>query len=276
MPTGVFLALGSALVWGSGDFCGGRAATRVSPFQVLFLAALSGIAMLLVAALLARESLHVDRTLLWAAVAGLAGAGGILALYRGLAVGSAATVAPLAAVMAAVLPVVVGAATEGLPRATQLAGFGFAVAGIWLVARATPDGRGAGAGVQLGLLAGVGFGGFLVCIAQVDVAAVYLPLAVARTVMFATAATAMASQRLPVPGFRANPVALLAGVLDAGGNVLYLLARQHVRMDIAAILSSLYPVSTVILARVVSHEPVSTTQWVGGAVCLLAVMLIAS
>ena len=71
-------------------------------------------------------------------------------------------------------------------------------------------------------------------------------------------------------------MALLAGVLDAGGNVLYLLARQHVRLDVAAVLSSLYPVATVLLARVVSDEPVSPTQWAGAAVCLAAVALIAA
>ncbi len=274
MTVGIVLAISSALVWGSGDFCGGRAAIRSDPFQVLALAGLSGIVLLLAASRIAAEPLTFTTSLLWAAAAGLAGGGGIVALYSGLAVGSAATVAPLAAVAAAVMPVIFAALSLGLPRPAQLAGFGLALAGIWLVARATPQGEGPRAGVRYGALAGVGFGAFLVLIAQVELQAVYVPLAVARVMMLLTAVSVLTIRRTPFPGLFSNPIGLLAGCLDAGGNVLYLLARQHVRVDIAAVLSSLYPVSTVVLARIVTREPVTRTQWVGAAVCLAAVALI--
>ena len=274
MTTGVILALCSALVWGSGDYCGGRAATRQDPFQVLALAAVSGIAMLVASAWIAHEPLMIDRTLLWAVGAGVSGSVGIVALYRGLAVGNAATVAPLAAVGAAAMPVLYGAVAQGLPRPTQLAGFAVALAGIFLVARATPDGSASRAGVRLGALAGTGFGGFLILIAQSHVDAVYVPLAVARTMMLVTAVVTLGVRRMALPGLASNPVGLLAGVLDAGGNVLYLLARQHVRLDIAAVLSSLYPVATVALASLVSRETVTRSQWMGGGACLLSVVLI--
>ena len=274
MTVGILLAISSALVWGSGDFCGGRAATRSDPFQVLALAGVSGIALLLVASRIVGEPLTFDASLLWAAAAGLAGGGGIVALYSGLAVGSAATVAPLAAVIAAVMPVLFAALTLGPPRPVQMAGFALALAGIWLVARATAQGGASRAGVRFGMLAGLGFGAFLVLIAQVDLQAVYVPLAVARLMMLFTAASVLSVRRVPFPGLLSNPIALLAGCLDAGGNVLYLLARQYVRVDIAAVLSSLYPVSTVVLARLVTREPVTRTQWVGAAVCLAAVALI--
>lgn len=274
MTLGILLAISSALVWGSGDFCGGRAATRSDPFQVLALAGLSGIVLLLVASRVVGEPLTFDASLLWAVAAGLAGGGGIVALYSGLAVGSAATVAPLAAVTAAVMPVIVAAFTLGLPRAPQLAGFALALAGIWLVARATPHGEKSRTGVQYGALAGLGFGAFLTLIAQVDLQAVYVPLAVARVMMLLTAVAVLAIRRTPFPGLFSNPIGLLAGCLDAGGNVLYLLARQHVRVDIAAVLSSLYPVSTVVLASLITREPVTRTQWAGAAVCLAAVALI--
>ena len=276
MTPGIVLALCSAFVWGGGDFCGGRAATRSHPFQVLALAAVSGIAMLVVIALVVSEPLVFDRSLLWAAAAGLAGGAGIVALYGGLAIGSAATVAPVAAVAAAVLPVLFGATTEGWPRAPQLAGFVLALAGIWLVARSTAEGPASHEGLRLGALAGLGFGAFLILIAQVEVSAVYVPLAVARAMMLLTAVSTLALRRIPFPGLASNPIGLLAGLLDTGGNVLYLIARQHVRMDIAAVLSSLYPVSTVILARVVTAEQIALTQWVGVGVCLLAVALIAA
>lgn len=274
MTIGVLLAIGSALVWGSGDFCGGRAATKSDPFQVLALAGLSGIALLIAASHLVGEPLTLDASLLWAATAGLAGGGGIVALYTGLAVGSAATVAPLAAVTAAVMPVLFASLTLGPLRLVQLAGFVVALAGIWLVTRATPHGDGSRAGVRYGLLAGLGFGAFLILIAQVELQAVYVPLAVARLMMLLTAVSVLATRRTPLPGLLSNPIALLAGCLDAGGNVLYLLARQHVRVDIAAVLSSLYPVSTVVLARLITREPITRTQWAGAAVCLAAVALI--
>jgi drug/metabolite transporter (DMT)-like permease len=77
-----------------------------------------------------------------------------------------------------------------------------------------------------------------------------------------------------VPALTANPVALLAGVLDAGGNVLFMFARQHTRLDVAAVLSSFYPVATVVLSRLILHERVTATQWLGAIVCLVAVALI--
>ena len=276
MSAGIVLALASALVWGSGDYCGGRAARRHDPFQVLVLAAMAGVVMLTAAALARGEAFALDTALVWAAAAGLAGALGIAALYQGLAIGSAAAVAPTAAVVAAALPVLFTAATTGLPGPLQTIGFALALAGIWLVARAAPEGLASRAGIRLGLLAGVGFGGFLILIAQVDVASVFVPLSVARAMMLAVGVLVVARQQSRLLTPASNPVALLAGLLDAGGNVLYLLARQHVRLDIAAVLSSLYPVATVLLARVVSHEPVTPTQWVGAAVCLASVGLIAA
>lgn len=275
MTLGVGLAIASALVWGSGDYCGGRAARDRDPFQVLGLAAVAGVVLLTLAAVIRSETVAVDAGMAWAAAAGLSGAIGIVALYRGLAVGSAAAVAPTAAVVAAALPVLFSAATEGMPTPVQSAGFGLALAGIWLVARAAPGGADSRAGIRLGLLAGVGFGGFLILIAQVERSSVFVPLAVARMMMLVVGLLVLAGRGLPLPGIGSSPMALAAGVLDAGGNVLYLFARQHVRLDVAAVLSSLYPVATVLLARVISNEPVSPTQWVGAAVCLAAVGLIA-
>lgn len=274
MTIGVLLALCSAGVWGSGDYLGGRAATRSDPFQVLALAAGSGIAMLVGVALWVGEPWALTAGLLWAALAGLSGSFGIVSLYRGLAIGSAASVAPMASVIAAAMPLVYSTVVNGAPRTVQLAGFLLALAGIWLVARGTPDGADSRAGLWLGTLAGVGFGGFMILIAQVDVAAVYVPLVVARAMMMVTAVVTLTARRLPFPSPLSHPIALAAGLLDTGGNVLYLLARQHVRLDVAAVLSSLYPVATVSLAWVVGHERITRTQWAGAAACVIAVLLI--
>src|SRR5262245_12564778 len=218
---GILLALTSAFMWGAGDFAGGVAARRNHQFQVLALSALSGILMLVACAWIRDEPLPPGSSLWWSAAAGLSGAIGIACLYRGLAIGSAATVAPTAAVITAALPVLFSTATAGMPRASQLAGFAVALAGIWLVAKTSSAGRGTVDGQQLAVLAGAGFGGFLILIAQVHSDLVFLPLAVTRIVTLVTAVVLMLARRLPLPAIAASPVGLLAGVLDAGGNVFF-------------------------------------------------------
>lgn len=271
---GIVLALTSALIWGSGDFAGGLATRRGGQFEVLALAALSGIAILVGCLWLTGEALPSLTDMAWAASAGLTGAVGLASLYRGLATGSAATVAPAAAVVTAALPAVFSSLTSGLPKPLQLAGFVIAFVGIWLVARSASSERAPVSGLRFAFVAGIGFGSFLILIAQVPATLVFGPLAVARVVMFLTAISILVARGSRLPSLTSNPVALLAGVLDAGGNVFYMLARQHTRLDIAAVLSSLYPVATVVLARVISGDSVSRSQWVGAAVCLLAVVLI--
>jgi drug/metabolite transporter (DMT)-like permease len=270
----VSLALLSALVWGSGDFCGGRAATRHNGFQVLALSALAGVTLLAIASVGFGEHIPGGRALLWSAGAGVAGALGIVALYSGLAAGSSATVAPLAAVIAAATPVVFAAVAEGIPRPVQMAGFSLALAGIWLVSTTAGDADASRAGMRLGGLAGLGFGGFLVLIAQVPQDSVFVPLLVARAVMLGVAVIVLTVRLTPVFPSRPHPVAFLAGLLDAAGNVLYLLAEHLVRVDVAGVLSSLYPVATVLLSRTILRERVTTSQWIGAAVCLAAVVLI--
>ena len=230
--------------------------------------------MLVVCGVVRREALPPASSLAWAAAAGVAGAGGIAALYRGLAIGSAAIVAPTAAVITAALPVIFNALTAGLPHPAQLAGFLAAAAGIWLVARTGGASPASNHGLRLAIVSGIGFGGFLILIAQVHSEFVFLPLAMTRTMTLVAALALLLVRGVAVPALTANPVALVAGVLDAGGNVLFLFARQHTRLDIAAVLSSFYPVATVVLARVILHERVSATQWLGAAVCLVAVALI--
>jgi drug/metabolite transporter (DMT)-like permease len=276
MTLGVLLALGSACVWGTGDFFGGRASSRLDANQVLVLSALSGLVLLAAMILVTGEPLRGDASMAWAAAAGVCTTLGVVSLYRGLSVGSAATVAPLAAVTAAVLPVIVGALTQGMPRPTQFGGFIAALVGIFLVARSATDEPASREGMRLGLLAGVGFGGFLVLIARAGVHAVYVPLLVARLVMFAAAVALVLRGGAPLPRLAASPIALVAGVCDAGGTVFYLLAGHYVRLDVAAVLSSLYPAATVMLSRVVVHEPVTRAQWIGAAICVAAVALIAA
>ncbi len=230
---------------------------------------------LAVCALLWRETFPAWRSLIYAMLAGLAGAVGLAALYRGLSIGNAASVAPTAAVIGAALPVAFGIFMEGLPSAARLMGFALAFLGIWLVSRSdTTERLVSRQGFLLACLAGIGFGCFFILIAQVEPGKILTPLIVARSVEFCTAILLIRVNRLSFPSLTSNPVALLAGVLDAGGNVFYLLAKQFIRLDVAAVLSSMYPASTILLASLVLKEKVSRNQGIGVLVCLAAISLI--
>jgi drug/metabolite transporter (DMT)-like permease len=272
---GILFALTTAFVWGGGDFSGGLATRRHSQFQVLALSALSGIVLLVTSVVLWGESLPTLRGVLLAAIAGVSGATGVAALYRGLSFGKAASVAPTAAVVSAVLPVLFSMFTEGLPGAMRLAGFLLAFLGIWLVSRSSAAGDPVRQGILLACLAGVGFGGFFILIAQAEPGKVFTLLVVARLVSLGIALLMLRVRRLPLPSPGSNPIALLAGVLDAGGNVFYLLAKQFARLDVVVVLSSLCPAVTVLLARMVLKQDVSRAQWMGVGLCLIAVALIA-
>ncbi|OGO72380.1 MAG: hypothetical protein A2Z49_10545 [Chloroflexi bacterium RBG_19FT_COMBO_56_12] len=274
---GISFALLSAAIWGSGDFSGGLAARKNGPFQVLVMTSMVGVVILVICGLIWGETLPAWCDIQWAALAGLTGAFGIAALFRALSLGCAATAAPTSAVITAIVPVLFAILTIGLPGWEKLLGFGLALLGIWLVARSpggqTEDNR---KGMLLALLAGLGFGSFFVLIAQVSADTLFYPLVASRTVSLGVALvmTALGRQKLPNP--IQYPVALLSGILDTGGNVFYLLATQHTRLDVAAVLSSLYPAATVILSILILKERVSGWQWLGVACCLGAVMLIVS
>ncbi len=273
---GIFFALTSAAVWGSGDFSGGFATRRSSQYHVLALSAFSGIVLLVALAIFGREAWPSPAGWLWAGLGGVSGALGIACLYRALSLGHAAAVAPTTAVISAVLPVVVGALSAGLPGASQLAGFAVAVPGLWLVSAPAQDGpKVSRPELVLAVLAGLGFGGFFVFIGQVERGYVYTPLVIARSLTLITGLLLIVGRRLPLPALNSNPIALLAGVLDAGGNIFYVLARQYTRLDIAAVLSSLYPAATVLLAWLVLKERIARRQWIGALLCVAAVALIA-
>jgi drug/metabolite transporter (DMT)-like permease len=272
---GIILALISAAVWGGGDFSGGYASRRASPIHVLSLAALSGLLVLIVAAVLWREPFPSPRGIFWAALAGISGALGIAVFYRALSMGHIAVVAPTAGVISAAVPVIAGVFIEGPPALTKFAGFVLALAGIWLVSAASgPEGRVSSHEFGLACLAGVGFGGFLTFLGLVDPGKIFTPLIVSRSMTLCIGLLLIWHNRMPLPGLTSSPAALLAGVMDAGGNLFYILARQYTRLDIAALLSSFYPASTVILASIILKEKVSFRQGIGVAACLAAIVLI--
>jgi drug/metabolite transporter (DMT)-like permease len=284
---GILSALASAFVWGSGDFTGGLAARRISSFRVVAITALVGLALNTLAAILLQEPFPSAGTIGWSCAAGLSGAVGIAALYRGLSTGSAAVVAPTSGVAAAIIPVIVGSLLEGLPRSAQLFGILLGLGGIYLVSRPHPvqesdreqhPAREKAARRRsdflLGLAAGTGFGGFFVLIAQVEPNSLFAPLAFSKLAAFGLGAIVVLAKERSVSLLTGNPLAVLAGVLDAGGNLLFLLAVRYISLAIAGVLSSMYPAATVLLSMVILHERILRFQAVGVLVCLAAVAMI--
>jgi len=284
LATGVF-GLASATSWGAGDFSGGLATKRAPVYTVAAVSKLVSLATMLLFAWLRAEQIPSLHVLVWAGAAGVGGAVGLMALYQALAVGVMAVAAPVSAIIAAAMPVVFAALSEGLPTGWQLAGFALAMVAVWFISRpadvALPGGPRQTRGLRLATLAGIGFGCFYIFISKARTDAVFWPLAASQFITFVTVVVVAgtvaltrrdATNRLPIDAIR---LMLLAGLLDAGGNAFFLLAEHAGRLDVAAVLASLYPASTVVLARLVLKERVSSTQTVGIIAALASIPLIA-
>jgi drug/metabolite transporter (DMT)-like permease len=274
--TGASLSLGAAAVWGGGDFAGGIATKRANVFRVVAGAHACGLLLMLLLTWLTGEPFPPGSSLQWGVVAGISGAFGIAALYKGLAVGRMGVVAPVASVITGILPVLVGIRTEGMPDRLQLAGFALALVSIWLVAR--PSGEiHSHCGLGLAVLAGLLFGLFLVAGKQAGHHGVFWPLVAARTASTLLMLIIVAfSPRDSRPLRTALVPILISGLLDSAANAMFIAATRHGRLDVAAVLSSLYPASTVILARVLLKERLSVTQNAGIVGALLSVALISA
>jgi len=270
----VLLGLASAACWGAADFSGGLASKRASVYGVVIVSQVVGVALLIGLALAFSERVPPPDHLLWGAIAGLCGSAGLMALYRALALGRMGIAAPVSAVVTAAVPVMIGALIEGWPGTLQVAGFGMALFGVWFISR-TEDAALAVRDLGLPLLAGLGFGFFLVFIDRAGDASVLWPLVAARFASLGVVLTMTAFSRRPwLPKRNLWPLIALAGVLDAGGNAFFALAAQMGRLDMAAVLSSLYPASTVWLAWLILKERLTRTQSVGVVAALAAIVLI--
>jgi drug/metabolite transporter (DMT)-like permease len=272
---GILTSLAAAVVWGVSDFSGGYASRKGNSFHVLSISGLAGVFVLILAELVFRESFPAPKGVMWAMLAGLSGTLGLSTLYFGLATRNSATVAPVSAVLGAALPVAFSYFIQGAPAITQLIGFFVAFAGIWLVSQTSDrDNSSSRSGLLLGIIAGVGFSGFFILISQADPVNVITPLIISRSTFFTASLLLLLSRKHPFASLTLNPIAILAGMLDAGGNVLFMVARQLTRLDIAVVLSSIYPAFTVLLTALIVKEKITRRQWVGVVVCLAAIILI--
>jgi drug/metabolite transporter (DMT)-like permease len=273
--TAVFFGLAASATWGAGDFSGGIATKRANVISVITVVHAIGFVFMLILAIATREPIPPLADWIWGAVAGLAGVFGLIAFYQALASGRMGVAAPITGVTAALLPVIVGLVSEGLPNANHLVGFVLALISVFLVSYAlgtTWNSSGAG----LAILGGIGFGLFLVFAGQIGNTAVFWPLVAARAASTTTMALVSLRRRLPLPVDRNLRLPVLAaGALDALGNVFYVLASQAGRLDVAAVLSSLYPAMTILLAALILKEHIGRIQLIGIVLALLAISLIA-
>jgi len=270
----IFFGLMAAASWGSGDFSGGVASRRMSVSSVLAISHPVGLGLLLILARINGEFTIAPNDWVWGMTAGLTGGIALAMLYRGLAIGRAGVVAPITSIIATSLPVIVGISTQGMPGELSLFGFALALISVLLV---SASGRFETSGLAFALGAGFGFGVFFIMIANVESEALFLPLAVARLASsLLMIGFALSTRRLARPG---TPLLwgtiILAGTLDIVGNTFFSLAERTGRLDVAGVLSSLYPAVTITWAFFFRHERIGRWQLVGIVLGLVAVALIA-
>lgn len=281
----VVLALGAALAYGSSDFIGGLVSRRGSAWSVaVVVQASSAATALLVAPFVGGIPSGAD--LAWATVGGVGSGFGVGFLFRGLGGGRMSVVAPVSAVGAALLPVAVSLLVDGWPSLAVGLAVATGAPGIWLVSRvgeeagtgpgAVAVGRRAASGLSDGLLAGTGFGVLFISLDQVSEAAGLWPIATAQAVSAVSAA--LLATALGVGWWPLRRVvwrAAWAGPLSSLALLCFLLATRSGSLTVAALLTSLYPATTILLAVVVLHEHIHRAQGVGLVLCALTVGLVA-
>lgn len=276
----IALALSAALAYGSADFVGGLAARRTSPLLTAFGAQLTGLVVLLAAMPLLGSAAPTGRDLAYGAIAGIFGGGGIVILYRALAMGPMSVVAPTTALAASVVPILAGVVLGERPGPLAAVGIAVSMAAVVLITRArvsedhVPAGR---AVIGLALGGGAIFGMFFVFLHQTGDGAGLWPLLAARLTSVPLLALLIARQvgirSFEVP--RLSRSVVVSGTLDMGANICYLLALRHGMLSVVAALTGLYPASTILLAQSHLRERLHTPQVVGLGIAACAAVLIA-
>jgi drug/metabolite transporter (DMT)-like permease len=273
----ILYGLSSALAWGAADFTGGIASRRTNVFGVVIGAEGFGMVLFFILAVAFREIVPPWQTWLWGAASGLSGGFGLLLLYRALSSGRMSIAAPISAVIAAIIPVVVGAFMDGLPGVWTFVGILLALAAVWLIAHG--EGGNENAAIRLNeiilpLIAGVVFGMYFVFMHQASQEAIFWPIVASRLASTAgILGYILVTRQSWIPGRKTWPLIALSGILDAGGNAFYVLGGQMGRLDVSAVLGSLYPGSTVLLAGLFLHERLNRLQLVGILAALTAIVL---
>ena len=303
LSTNVLLALAAAASWGGGDFSGGmgvKAAggSTAGALRVVLIAHASSLVVLLAVLGLQHAALPHGAPLVWGLVAGVTAGISLTAFYIALARGAMGGSAALSGLLAAAIPAAVSSFIEGVPAVLRIAGFVLALAAIWIIAAGpSPEAGHAVDGSEpsessrttlgLAIVGGVGFGIYFVALRLANPLGAVEPVALARLASLVTCAVLLAivtmrsrvaSGAATVAATRITRMAVVCALgvalLDTGGNLLYIAATRTGRLDIAAVLASLYPAGTILLAAWHLHERPTRRQLTGMAIAAAAVVMI--
>lgn len=268
----------SALSWGAGDFTGGLAARKIGAYRSVFYGEVVGVIVLFAALTFVDEPFPNSRARLFALAAGALGTVGLMLLYHSMTLGLMSIAAPVSALLAALLPVAVGFFTEGFPGYLTFIGFGFALFAVWMISQSeggATDFLSHLSDLKLPLLAGIGFGGYFVLMHEATRAGGlfwHMILSRAGGTLLITAYLLVTRSSWKID-LSAMPIVSINGVLDIGGNLFFILAGQAGRLDVASVLSSLFPGATVLLAWIFLKERLNRNQWIGVVCALIAIVL---
>jgi drug/metabolite transporter (DMT)-like permease len=271
------LALCAAVVYGIADYSGGRASRSASSATVTVIGQTAGFVATLSLALAIGDPLASRHDLLISAAAGIAGSLGLLGFYRAMASGAMTVVAPITALVGTTIPVVWGLVSGERPGLLAYIGMIVAVIAVVLVTDAlgfheveTPPGV-----VVLAIFAGTCFATIFIAFDNTAEDAGLWPLVALRTVSLPVVILVVLFTRKPfLTSGSALRFALLSGLLDTTANGLYLFAAREGLLSVVAVITSLYPVSTLVLATTLDHEKVHKAQWVGIASAISALVLV--
>jgi drug/metabolite transporter (DMT)-like permease len=271
----LFYSICAVFMWGASDFTGGYASRRTNAFLFTAIAHFSGMVFMTSVALAVHAGFPTRSQVLWSLAAGAIGGISLPLFFKALASGKMGLAAPVSAVLGAGIPTIFSMMTEGFPGVGHVLGFVLAGVGVWLISRAE-DGGTRPEGLGLAVLAGIGFAGFYICIRQAGDGSAVWTATIARAASFFVTSTIVL-----VGGHwqRTAPVILgmacMVGFLDVTGSMAFIRASQAGRLDEAVVLSSLYPVVTVLLARILLREHFTRWKLVGMITALIAVPMIA-
>lgn len=275
----IIFGLCAALGWGAADFSGGLAARKTGAYRTVFYAEIIGIFILFFVIMAVGEPFPNSRVWIFATLAGALGTMGLILLYHSMTLGLMSIATPVSALLAAALPVFFGIFREGLPEWMTFIGFGFALLAVWMISQGEAGVRDILlhlSDLKLPLLAGIGFGFYFILMHEAtNTGATIWPMAASRFGGLILITTYMLITRSPwkVGDSTAWPIITLNGILDISGNAFFILASQAGRLDVSAVLSSLFPGATVLLAWIFLNERLSRNQWIGILSALIAIVL---
>lgn len=276
----IMYGLLAALGWGSGDFVGGIASRKTGAYRAVFYGELIGVIFLFFILVFFHEAFPNSHTLIFSTIAGFLGTFGLIFLYQSMTLGLMSIAAPVSALLAVIIPVIVGIFTEGLPKYLTLIGFGFSLFAVWNISQSEDGIKDIVSHIsdlKLPLLAGIGFGSYFVLMHEATAGgAVIWPMLLGRLggMVMITVYMMISSSPWKVTDKSAWPIMTLNGILDISGNLFFILGSQVGRLDVVSVLSALFPGATVLWALIFLKERLSRRQWVGIFSALTAIVLL--